>query len=279
MTKLICWNIARRHAAWRCLVKNERKADIALLQEANKPPDDVEAQCEDAQCKEVDPAPFHDPKTGKKMSRCAIVKLSKRVDVEYLTPVPLTDAREGGFKTTHPESLAAAIVKPINGEPPFIAVSICAEFEQPRRSSWNVTDASVHRIISDLSLLIGKQRGHRIIVAGDLNIGHGYGEDKSGYWKGRYDTVFDRMKALGLPLVGPQHPCGRKADPPPQELPWDSENVPTYIHPTQIPETAIRQLDYVFASENMSDFVKVRALNYPEQWGPSDHCRIEIEVE
>jgi hypothetical protein len=43
------------------------------------------------------------------------------------------------------------------------------------RSSWIHADASVHRLISDLSVLIGRQRGHKIIVAGDLNVLYGYG--------------------------------------------------------------------------------------------------------
>jgi len=146
--------------------------------------------------------------------------------------------------------------------------------------SWNIVDASVHRVISDLSLLIGRQRGHRIIAAGDLTIYHGYGEDKSGYWIGRYDTVFDRMAAIGLPFVGPQYPNGRQPDPWPPELPKDSKNVPTYCKEfRQNPAAAVHQLDYVFASEGMANSVKVCALNRPEEWGPSDHCRIEIEVE
>ena len=276
--KLICWNIAHRKAAWQCLVENEINADIALLQEAKEPPEDERKQLK------KDPGAFYDAKTGKGLSRCAIVQLTDRVDVEYLTPIPLCRVRDGDFKTTHPGSLAAAIVKPVNGEPqftPFIAVSICAEYEQPRCSAWDVTDASVQRVISDLSLFIGKQIGHRIIAAGDLSVYHGYGEDRSGYWKGRYDTVFDRMKALGLPFVGPQYPHGRQACPWPGFLPKDSKNVPTYLHPTQTPETAEHQLDYVFASESMVDSVMVRALNYPNQWkkSVSDHCRIEIEVE
>ncbi len=272
--KLICWNIAHRHAAWQCLAKNERKADIALLQEANEPHLNVKS------CLEVDPEPFQDAKTGKKLSRCAIVKLSDRVDVKYLTPKPLCCARDGDFKTTHPGSLTAAIVKPVNEEPQFksfIAVSICAEYEQPRCSAWNVTDASVQRVISDLSLFIGNQRGHRIIAAGDLSVYYGYGENC--YWKGRYDTVFDRMKAIGLPFVGPQYPNGRQACPWPDFLPWDSKNVPTYCKEfRKNPASAEHQLDYVFASESMAKFVNVRALNYPIEWGPSDHCRIEIEV-
>ena len=39
------------------------------------------------------------------------------------------------------------------------------------------------------------------------------------------------------------------------------------------------QLDFVFASESMRDSVRVSALNHPDDWGPSDHCRIEITVE
>ena len=43
-------------------------------------------------------------------------------------------------------------------------------------SRWIYADASVHRLISDLSVLIGSQTKHRILVAGDLNILDGYGE-------------------------------------------------------------------------------------------------------
>ncbi len=61
-------------------------------------------------------------------------------------------------------------------------------------------------------------------------------------------------------------------------MPLESKNVPTFHHNKQTPATATRQLDFVFASQGMSDSVRVRALNDPEQWGPSDHCRVEIEV-
>ena len=36
--------------------------------------------------------------------------------------------------------------------------------------------------------------------------------------------------------------------------------------------------NYVFASRGLADSLTVRALNRPEEWGPSDHCRIEIEL-
>ena len=137
---------------------------LPCCQEARLPPEDVAGQIE------VDPAPFHNA-DGNRISRTAIVKLSDRVQVEWLEPVPLADARAGDFVVSHPGSIAAGIITRPNAEP-FVAASICAAYEKPHRStgkmSWNITDSSVHRVISDLSLLIGRQRGHRIIAAGDL---------------------------------------------------------------------------------------------------------------
>jgi endonuclease/exonuclease/phosphatase family metal-dependent hydrolase len=157
-----------------------------------------------------------------------------------------------------------------------------AAWEKPHAttgSGWIYADGSAHRLISDLSALVGQQVGHRIIAAGDLNILHGYGENGSPYWASRYATVFARMAALGLSFMGPQFPAGRRADPWPDELPEDSANVPTYHTSHQIPATATRQLDFVFASAGLVERVRVSARNEPDGWGPSDHCRVEIEVE
>ena len=265
MVKIISWNIARRHAAWRCLPDSD--ADIALLQEAGLPPDDVTARIE------VDPVLFLD-ENGHRISRSAIAKLSDRARIEWLTPAPLSRPGAGDFVVSHANSISAAIVTPPDAEP-FTVVSFAAEYESPYCSSWNITDASLHRVISDLSLFIGRQRGHRILAAGDLSVYHGYGEDNSGYWEGRYDTVFDRMAAIGMPLVGPQYPNGRQTDPWPEWLPQDSLNVPTYRHSSGTEH----QLDFVFASESIIDSVHVTALNDLDDWGPSDHCRIELTVE
>lgn len=86
------------------------------------------------------------------------------------------------------------------------------------------------------------------------------------------------MRALGLRFVGPQAPDGRRADPWPEEFPEESGNVPTCYATSQAPTTATRQLDYAFASPGLAKTGKVRALNEPEDWGPSDHCRLEIEI-
>ena len=47
----------------------------------------------------------------------------------------------------------------------------------------------------------------------------------------------------------------------------------------QDPSDAHPQLDYGFASRPIAHRLTVRALNAPKDWGPSDHCRIVIDLE
>ena len=212
--------------------------------------------------------------------RAAVARLSDRVDVEWIPPKSTEEACPGEFAVSHPGTVSAAHVS-APGVEPFVVVSMYAIWESPHSStgsSWIVADASAHRITSDLSMFIGRQNGHRILAAGDLNILLGYGLGGNRYWAGRHATVFDRMEALGLAFVGPQTPDGRQADPWPDDLPAGSGNVPTFYIRGKSPATAAHQLDFVFASAGMADSVRVRALNDPDSWGPSDHCRVEIEV-
>ena len=273
--KIFSWNIAHRHEPWLWLL--DMDADIALLQEAGEPPAAVAGRIE------TDGAPWltagadvYRPRRW----RTAVVKLSERVNVEWIEAKALVAAGPGDLAVSRPGTLAAATVT-APGSEPLVIVSVYAPWESPHAttgSGWIISDASAHRVVSDLSAFIGSERNHRILAAGDLNILHGHGEGGNAYWAGRYGTVFTRLDALGLQFVGPQAPHGRQADPWPDELPPDSRNVPTFHSSYQTPATATRQLDYVFASESMADAVRVRALNEVEQWGPSDHCRLEIDL-
>jgi endonuclease/exonuclease/phosphatase family metal-dependent hydrolase len=271
MVKLISWNIARQAAAWRELADSD--ADIALLQEATPPPADIAAKVE------VDGTAWE---TGAGRTwRTAVVQLSDRVHVAWLDAKPLAEACGGELGVSRPGTLAAAHVTPPSGDP-FVAVSVYGAWEKPHsltRSNFIYADASVHRLISDLSIFVSKRQRQNILVAGDLNVLFGYGEHGDAYWARRYESVFSRMAALGFGFVGPQWPNGRRAEPWPDELPRASNNVPTYYARGQTPETCTRQLDFVFASERLAERVRVRALNAADQWGPSDHCRVEIEVQ
>ena len=91
----------------------------------------------------------------------------------------------------------------------------------------------------------------------------------------RCSTVW---RPSGFPSSGRSTRTGGEPIPWPGWLPKDSLNVPTYYNIGTSPATATGQLDFVFASKGMAGSVKATALNGPEEWGPSDHCRIEIEV-
>lgn len=275
--KLISWNIARRTEAWETLIDSD--AAIGIIQEANNPPEGL------LKNGHVDDEPWltEGADTGKVRNwRTAIVKISSDVIVEWFKPKSLEKAGSGDFGVSQLGTLSAAKVK-LPNEEPIIVISAYGLWKSPHAttgSRWIMADASVHRLISDIAVFIGNQTKHRLIVSGDLNILYGYGEEGSDYWAARHQSVFNRMAAMGVPFIGPQaHEGGRQATPWPDELPTDSKNVPTFHSNRQTPETATRQLDFVFASESIKDRITVRARNHPDEWGPSDHCRIEINFD
>ena len=302
---IVSWNINRSSVAVSML--RAMGADIALLQEVGP---GVANQLSDS----IVGGPLRLEGTE---LRPVVAKLSNRVSAEPLrpTPLPLSDLNEDEIAISDPTTLAVAHVTPLaDDEPseegegpaprieePFIVVSMYARWlkphpltartrpaQKPGLLAINVyADASAHRIISDLSNLIGHTNpvGHRIIVAGDLNTIYGATEQSRHEMPGRAETIFSRMNALGLEFVGPRWPAGRGQT---ADVPPDTRNVPTYLHFARLREmreapengtVAGNQLDYVFASRGFHGRVKVRALNAPHEWGPSDHCRLLIEVE
>lgn len=269
MLRLVSWNVARRDVM---SYLHPLNADVALLQEAaaGRPNEQIEILPADSTAwltAGFSPRPW----------RTAIWRLSDRVELRGKPTVGINEAtRADDWVVSVAGSVTAADVV-ANGAHVFTAVSVYSPWEMgPDRRGY--ADASAHRILSDLSILLGSSR-HRVVVAGDWNILRGYGEHGSALWKARYATVFDRAEALGLRFVGPEYPNGRRASPWPDELPPDSLCVPTFHHNRQRPETATRQLDFVFASATISNHVSATALNGIEEWGPSDHCRVVIDVD
>ena len=299
---VVSWNIARRHEPWRQLLQMD--ADVALLQEAAPPPDEV-ARLRDATLPPAEGAGPLDIGPREAWDSHAwnsewwrgrgkalydrwpmVVRLSDRVDVEWFKQVgPAGWPEQDEIDVSGIGTIAAARVTPRDGSTkPFIAVSMYARWMAPHpsrnRPSWIYSDASVHRIISDLSAFIASTNPstHRILAAGDLNMIYGATDDNPLALPARDRTVTDRMDALGMEFLGPQYPAGRRMCPSPQGLPPDTRNVPTYYTTSQSPATAQNQLDYVFASRDFHESVKVRAMNDVEEWGASDHCRLLIEV-
>ena len=267
--RIISWNIARSAVAWEWIASGVLDADVALLQEAVAPLVESDFRC-------FPGSPDWSTAGGSRRFTTAVVVLNSDLVAEPVAARPLSAAAPGDLGISRMGTISAVTVTTTAGEE-LVVASVYAPWEKPIEGSWIVSDASAHRVVSDLSLLVGRQVGHRIIAAGDLNILNGYGENGSDYWGRRYSTVFDRMDAIGLPFVGPQQPNGRPAAPHPAELPESSRDVPTFRTRRDAPETATRQLDFVFASREIARRVRTRALNGPDEWGPSDHCRVVID--
>ena len=269
-------------------------ADVALLQEVGKGATqcmaDILAGVETWDWSQSDRWP-------------AVVRLSERVKVDVFRPVAPEedgDITQSTIAVSDRRTLAAARVTPLPTGRAFLVFSVYARWlnTHPRayrstsrrggRSFGRYSDGSVHRVISDLSAFIGHTNllAHRMVVAGDLNTFYGAKENNRYEKPARAQTIFDRMQALGLDFVGPQWPdADRRADPVPQGLRKDTRNVPTWLSPQQrrrMRDEDIlngNQLDYVFASQGFGDKVRVHASNDAEGFGPSDHCRIRIELE
>ncbi len=277
MVRIVCWNIAKRRAPWNELLQMD--ADVALLQEA----DPIAAPTS------IDTSPYQPEATYGYGRWPMVVKLSDNVRVEWFKPV---NAAQVGMEpneiaVSDSNTIAAARVTPIDCGEPFIVFSMYARWIKPVvKSSWSAgyADASAHRIISDLSAFIGylNPASHRILAAGDLNTIY---EETVYSLQPRDTTVFDRMEALGLGFVGPRWPdADKQADPVPKGLPEGTRNVPTYLSAHQLKLLRSEgtftghQLDYVFASRGFDQNVSVHAMNDPARWGPSDHCRVVIDV-
>ena len=282
MIRIVCWNINKSQDPWHELVRmaGDGAADLALLQEAGNPPEALKDR-------------IHCVVGGHWKCPCydrwpLVVKLSDRVSVKpYGQVPPICDLGDDDVGASDIGTVAAARVIPHgNEDEAFVAVSMYARWLSPHtstnaESNWsNYSDASAHRIISDLSTFIDpadpaihrpkNPQAHRILAAGDLNMFYGATGCKLSMPK-RERTVWKRIQAIGLKFLGPQVPHGRPApaELTPVDVPKDTKNVPTYYPPGAGPKDAKNQLDYAFASRGFHKNVSVRAMNGIEEWGPA----------
>ena len=283
MVTVVSWNIAMRLQAVEELLAMD--ADVALLQEVG--PGALDRLRNAGGNVAVGPQDPWEPWPREHCDRWPmVVKLSDWVEVEWFSQVLPSTPSEGDdeIAVSNVGIIAAAKIIPLTGGEPFIVVSMYARWFRPHPLTGRTrnihSDRTAHLIMSDLAAFIWDTdlSGHRILAAGDLNNIYGAIRGNPLVWYERDRGVFERMGALGLEFVGPQHPDGRLASATPVGMRPDTKNVPTYYTTRQSPATAANQLDYVFASRGFHRGVHARALNGVDEWGASDHCRILIEV-
>ena len=224
--KVVSWNIATMIKPWRELTAMD--ADVALLQEARRPPAEIDRASGHWTTGVVGLAfvEFGLVATGGAGPHCMTAGRwwcgSRTESRSTGSSRSALDAWPGQneIAVSGIGTIAAARVTPKDDSiEPFIAVSPCMDDGLGRirasrhRGYMGYADASVHRIISDLSAFIGHEnrRTHRILAAGDINVTYGYGHGSGPYWDARYRNLFERLDAIGLEFMGPQLPNGRTA--------------------------------------------------------------------
>ena len=161
---VVSWNIAKKHAPWRELVR--MGADVALLQEAVPPPEDVDT---------LDIGPreaweshswnsnwWHGRGWKALFDRWPmVVRLSDRVEVEWfkqVSPVWGGEADEIQVSGIGDDNGGARHAEGRLGRAVHCSFDVCAvvgPLNPTATGDWIYSDASAHRIISDLSAFIG----------------------------------------------------------------------------------------------------------------------------
>lgn len=262
------WNMAHRIESWDWLL--QMRPDIALLQEAVPPPNAV---------KQRPGATFYPPtdspnewKTHAGYTRdfaAGVACFNAKLSCIPKRPAPLAQATSTTLVSSHPGSFAVADLYLPDGAMITVVSLYGVWYRQPGIGSY--PEATLHRAISDLAPVFQAPPSGGIIVAGDFNMYRGH----SDRWRARYDTVFARLAAYGLELIGPQPPSGR--GPLPRCLCGPKPNcrhVQTYRHLSR-PGSRPFQLDFMFATKRLKDrLVSCHAFDTPEVWERSNHCPV-----
>ena len=170
----------------------------------------------------------------------AVVGLSERFTIERVPVADIIDSAGPHPAIDSPARLAVAIVNLWSGE---------------RLGLVSVEAAKASGSAERVPAMIGEIQDH---CGADLS--WIVGADLTTWWDSDC-PVFDDMRRRGMPLMGPYSPT------------FYSKLL------LQRPADARLQLDYVFASRAIADRLRIRALNQPAEWGPSDHCRIVIDLQ
>jgi hypothetical protein len=129
----------------------------------------------------------------------ALVLLDDRISMSPLVATPLAAAGDNTFATSHPGQFAVAQVEIPGTIHELLVISLYGLWHSV---SGNGAEATLHRALSDLTALF--LTSPHVVLAGDLNVFR----NTTNVGQRRFDTVFTRLDAYDLHLVGPLLPAG-----------------------------------------------------------------------
>jgi len=277
--RVLCWNVAHNREIWAALeaLRDSEGFDVALLQEVARPvnlPAGVSVYPDPGVTAVWETALHGYPRAW----RTAVAWWGD-APVEPIPTGPLHQVAENDDRVL-PESCPGAFTAVRVGETVLVSFYGVWEHLGPNDQSYSI--ASVHRSISDLTRLWFGRSRQQVVIAGDWNVWHAYDATSRAdlrQWVTRSATVFQRLEAEGLQLVGPfgeepleQCPCASS----------ECKHVQTFWYQRKAGATPY-QVDYVVTTRSVGSALKPRVVPLSGGWPdaslwPSDHAPICFDI-
>ncbi len=238
---IVSWNMQNKKDSWRFLVDRHQDYDFAFVQEACTPTQFARRQAAGWDI------PYERWQARPKRYKQEVLRIADGWTFSRLDRDTIGSYRPGESEILTPRFRAAAVARRA-GQPDVCLLCVVSGPRQSIRLADTVR--AVRRTLARASF----DSLMPMIVAGDLTTN-----------PKRTPATFTHMAEIGMRHLGP--------------------DCPNFISKPQgeTPDSAHKRLNHVFVSAEIADRVTVTALNDPHEesdafWGPSDHCRISIEV-
>lgn len=258
--RVVVWNMAQRQSAWDALAC--LAPDICLLNEALVPTDSRGVwNLAGTQGRDL----------GRRPWSAAVMSDLPLSCISDARPEFRGHRRNVPFECSRPGSWVAARVETPIG--PLTAISLYGLMDE-------LSDASVHRSLSELSPVLDDPRYRELVVlGGDLNTSTQW-PARDARWNARDRSVLQRIEALGLvDCLRATRPPGRLEGC--QCLDGDDCAHARTRTDRARPEIAY-QTDYLFASRALAaspKLVRCEALAFDERFAMSDHAPITADFQ